>query len=202
MAGINPGTVFPTAGGNLVLNATSGSAIFTATKSGPGGPPIRLPKFPGSPDPHNPQPLPVGHIIGSVSDTLPEPFQGDWYVFNWPSLQPFDAIVSVTDAPADAVFTAQISCQSVGLVCAEPGFWDFTLDAADDFAVNISFLDFFAGIWEIGIFGGFMDPDLTIQFLTPVEGVAAEEVTEPGSIALLGVGLGSFAALRRRKRSL
>jgi hypothetical protein len=163
---------------------------------------VFLRDFHGSPNPSHPTPLPVGKIIGSVTDTLSAPFVGDAYEFKWPGLSLFNAVVSITGLPPDAMggYTVQLDCVVlVGNICPEqPLHW--TLDSSDGFTADIEFSDFYPGLWEIVLLPSStdLDPDLTIVFLTPVEGVA-EGVPEPCALALLGVGLGGLAALRRRK---
>ncbi len=167
-------------------------AAFT-TAEGP-SPPVTLTNIEGG-TPENPLPLPVVGHIGQLTGSIGDAGSTDYFQYFWPGGL-FEAHASLTGADPKSSFQFQLyDSQSVLLQ-------DIHLDASNGFAWAMS-QTLPKGLFTIGLLANeFIDPQFTITFLTPVQGVGV--VPEPSTWGMLILGFaGVGSALRfRRRRSL
>ena len=164
-------------------------AAFT-TIAGP-SPPVTLSNIEGG-TPTNPVPLPVVGRIGQLTGTIGDAGATDYFQFFWSGGQ-FQASASLIGADPKSSFQFQLYDSKFLLL------QDFQLDASNGFAWTMGqYLP--RGLFTVGLLANqFIDPEFTITFHTPVQGVGA--VPEPSTWAMLILGFaGVGASLRAQRR--
>jgi hypothetical protein len=169
--------------------ATQTYGFFT-TAVGSGGP-RTLANLQGG-TPGDPKALPIVGQIGDVTGSIGGQGSTDFYELWW-SGGAFQASTSLAGAPNGGSYLFEL------LDIGGSTIDSVTLDGADGFSGALND-DLTAGFYEVGLDADSpLDPDYSIQFTTPVEGVAPASVPEPATWAMLLVGFGAVgAALRRR----
>jgi hypothetical protein len=163
---------------NTGIYETLDTDVTFTTAAGP-TPPQTLIVAGGTPA--NPVVLPPG-LTGSVSSPIGGDGASDFYGFYW-SGGAFDATASIAGANSSGSYEFELSY--LGGVSID----DLVLDAADGFTATIN-ETLLEGLYEIGIIANSpFDPEFTIDFTTPVEGVPASSVPEPATLPLLAYAL-------------
>jgi hypothetical protein len=137
-----------------------------------------------------PTSLPTNYgYIGQLNGQIGGAPDVSFYKFYW-SGGTFEASTSVTGAPTGAQYQFEIA-NYLGTV-----LYNVTLNQMDSGTLD-ELLG--AGFYEIGLVADSTtpDPNYTLTFETPVEG--ASSAPEPGTFALLGLGLVAIGLLRRRQ---
>jgi hypothetical protein len=181
-----PGTVFTPNFFGLITGATFTTAAGAT-------PPQTLVDVPGGSF-LAPVLLPPGPVQ-SVSSPIGGDGAIDFYELYWPG-GAFDAIASIAGANPNGSYDYELFNPDGTLNM------DLILDASDDFSATIS-ETLPEGFYEIGIVADSpFDPEFTIDFATPVEGVSPSSVPEPSTVPLLASGLATlFFVVRRQRRT-
>ena len=167
--------------------------FVTFTTAAGATPPQTLIGFIGGPS-SSPVLLPPGPV-GSVSSPIGGDGASDFYRFYWGGIGSFDAIASIAGANPSGSYDYELFNPDGTLNM------DLVLDAADGFSATIDEA-LLEGLYEIGIVADSpFDPEFTIDFATPVEGVSAASVPEPATLPLLASSIFMlFLFIRREQR--
>lgn len=141
----------------------------------------------------NPLPLAYQGQIGQINGTIGGIGSMEFYKFFWTGGL-FKSNVVISDADPRAEYEFQL------LDAAGNPLDNIALNSADSFTADMSEL-LAQGTYSIGVLAvNDYDPPFTITFSTPVQGIAALAVPEPGTLSLIGVCLAAIGAARRRRR--